>query len=62
MIAALEIGACFVLTAILLTAAMVLSAFQLGCLVTRDDDQRQWRPPPRRACAASDRRARACSR
>ena len=41
MIAALQIGAGFVLTATLLAAAMVLSAFHLGRLVTRDVEQRQ---------------------
>jgi hypothetical protein len=36
-----EIGVAFVLTATLLTVATVLAAFQLGRLVTRDDEQRQ---------------------
>ena len=40
MTTALEIGAAFLLTATLLAAAMVLAAFQLGRLVTRDDEQR----------------------
>ena len=41
MITALEMGAGILLTAMLLTAAIMLSAFQLGRLVTRDDEQRQ---------------------
>ena len=41
MLALLEIGAAFFLTATLLTVATVLAAFQLGRLVTRDDEQRR---------------------
>jgi hypothetical protein len=37
---ALEIGVACVLTVALLAITMVLSAFQLGRLVTRDDNQR----------------------
>ena len=40
MTTALEIGAVFLSVATLLPAAMVLAAFQLGRLVTRDDEQR----------------------
>jgi hypothetical protein len=35
------VGAAFVFVAILLAAGMVLAAFQLGRLVTRDDEQRE---------------------
>lgn len=41
MLALLDIGLAFVLTATLLTVATVLAAFQLGRLVTRDDEQCQ---------------------
>ena len=41
MTTALEIGAAFLSAATLLTAAMFLAAFQLGRLVTRDDEQRE---------------------
>ena len=41
MITVLQIGAGLLLTAALLTVATVLAAFQLGRLVTRDDEQRQ---------------------
>ena len=44
MITALEIGAGLVLTATLLTLFAVVAAFQLGRLVTRDDEQRQMEP------------------
>ena len=37
----LEIGAAFLLTTTLLTAAMFLAAFHLGRLVTRNDEQRE---------------------
>jgi hypothetical protein len=39
MTTALELGATFLLAATLLAAAMFLAAFQLGRLVTRDDEQ-----------------------
>ena len=51
MITALEMGAALLLTATLLAAAMVLAAFQLGSLATRDDDQLRSRPRARRAFA-----------
>ena len=41
MIVALEIVAGLVLTAALVTGTLVLTAFQLGRLVTMDDDQRE---------------------
>ena len=41
MITVLQIGAGLLLTAALLTVATVLAAFQLGRLVTRDDEQRR---------------------
>ena len=41
MTTALEIGAAFLSAATLLAAAMFLAAFQLGRLVTRDDEQRE---------------------
>ena len=42
MMTALQIGATFVLTAILLTVATVLAAFQLGRAPARDDEQRRF--------------------
>ena len=41
MTTALEIGGVLLLAAILLAVAMFLVAFQLGCLITRDDEQRE---------------------
>ena len=40
MTSALEIGGAFLFMATLLIAVMFLAAFQLGRLVTRDDEQR----------------------
>ena len=48
MTTALELGGAFLSAATLLTAAMFLVAFQLGRLITRDDEQREvevaWAP------------------
>ena len=48
MTTALEIGGAFLFMATLLIAVMFLAAFQLGRLVTRDDEQREvevvWAP------------------
>jgi hypothetical protein len=41
MTTALEIGGAFLLAPTLLAAAMFLAAFQLGRLITRDDEQRE---------------------
>ena len=41
MTTALEIGAAFLSATTLLAAAMFLAAFELGRLVTRDDEQRE---------------------
>ena len=41
MLTALQICAGLTLTVTLLTVVMVLAAFELGRLVTRDDEQRQ---------------------
>src|SRR5262245_56116861 len=41
MTSALEIGGAFLLMATLLIAGMLLAAFQLGRLITRDDEQRE---------------------
>jgi hypothetical protein len=41
MTTALELLGAFLLSATLLTAAMLLMAFQLGRLITRDDEQRE---------------------
>lgn len=41
MTTALEIGGAFLFMATLLIAVMFLAAFQLGRLVTRDDEQRE---------------------
>lgn len=41
MLTALQICAALVLTVTLLTVATVLAAYELGRLVTRDDEQRQ---------------------
>ena len=41
MTAALELVGAFLSAATLLTAAMFLAAFQLGRLITRDDEQRE---------------------
>src|SRR5207247_4559342 len=41
MTGALEIGGAFLFMATLLSAVMFLAAFQLGRLVTRDDEQRE---------------------
>ena len=45
MITALEMSAGFLLTLTLLTVAMVLAAFELGRLATRDGEQRQVEAP-----------------
>jgi hypothetical protein len=41
MVTAVEIGAGLLLSGTLLLAAMFLAAFQLGRLITRDDEQRE---------------------
>ena len=41
MTTALEIGAAFLSAPTLLAAALLLAAFQLGRIVTRDDEQRE---------------------
>jgi len=52
MTTALEMGGAFLLAATLLTAALFLTALQLGRLITRDDQQREvevaWAPTIRR--------------
>jgi hypothetical protein len=48
---AFQLGAAFVFVAILLAAGMVLAAFQLGRLVTRDDEQREVDVARTRGCS-----------
>jgi hypothetical protein len=46
MITAVEIGGALLLTGVLATAMVILAAFQLGRLVGRDEDQREFEPIP----------------
>ena len=54
MTTALELVGAFLLTVTLLTAAMFLVAFQLGRLITRDDEQREVEVAQRTKMAVDD--------